>query len=166
MNKNLEVFLQGIGIPKPILIEVSPQSNIHDILILAKENGLKLDDENSQLIWVDEQEEPLQPDLSIADAEIKHRSRIHIHSCRKIHVTVNFQNHSEQHPFSPSETIQSITLWAIKKFKISDLDASEYSLQLCNSTNRPDPELQIGTLTQPGQCQVCFDLVPKEQIEG
>jgi hypothetical protein len=166
MENKVEVFLQGLGISRPTLIKVSAQSNVRDLIDAAEEKGLKIEHGQNPQVWLEDQDEPLPFDFSIKAAGIQHRSRIHIHTCPRVHVTVNFQSRSEQHPFSPSTTIRTIKRWADKKFNLSDVDASEYVLQLFGSTDRPSDDIQVGSLVQPGQCQVCFDLVSKERVEG
>jgi hypothetical protein len=99
-------------------------------------------------------------------AGIQSRSRVQVHTCSRIRVTVNFQSDAKEHPFSPATTIRTIKQWADKAYKLSERDASEYQLQLCGSTDRPTGETQIGALVQLGQCQICFDLVSTGRVEG
>ncbi|MGV7977093.1 MAG: hypothetical protein AB2L16_09500 [Anaerolineaceae bacterium] len=166
MENKVEIFLQGLGIPRPTLIKISAQCNVRDIIDVAKDKGLKIENGEAPQVWLEDQDEPLPFDLSLKEAGIKRRGRVHVHTCPRIHVVVNFQSRSEQHPFSPSTTIHTVKRWADKKFGLSEVDASEYALQVCGSTDRPSDDIQIGSLVQLGQCRVCFDLVSKERVEG
>ena len=166
MENQVEIFIQGIGIPKPKIVKVPGQGNVQNLLDIAKENGLLPDIGSDAQVWLEDQEEPLNLSSSLKDAGVTRRSRIHIHTCRKIHVTVNFQSETKQHPFSPSTTVRTIKQWADHKFGLDEGTASEYVLQICESTIQPSEDIQIGSLVQPGQCRVCFDLVPRELIQG
>ncbi len=166
MEDSLEVFLQGPGITRLALVNVPETANVQALIDVAKEKGLQMEDGQALQVWVEDREDPLPLDLSLAAAGVQSRGRVQIHTCPRIHVTINFQSRSEQHPFSPAATIRTIKQWADKKYDLSDVDASEYALQLCGSTDRPSDDIQVGSLAQPGQCQVCFDLVAKERVEG
>lgn len=162
----IEVFLQGPGIARLVLVKVPARGNVQDLIEAAKEKGLQLEDGQIPQVWVEDKDDPLSFDLPLETAGIQPRSRVQVHTCPRIRVTVHFQSRAEEHPFSPAATIRAIKLWADKKYKLSDVDASEYALQLCGSTDRPSDDTHVGTLVQPGQCQICFDLVAKERVEG
>lgn len=166
MENQFEIFIQGVGIPKPKLVKISGEGNVQDLLEIARENGLPHDIGSEVQVWLGDQEEPLDLSSSLKDAGVTRRSLIHIHTCRKIHVAVNYQSQTKQHPFSPSTTVRTVELWAEDKFQLSGSDASDYQLQICNSDEKPSGDVQIGLLVQPGQCQICFDVVTKPQIQG
>jgi len=162
----MEVFLQGPGMARLALIKVPADGKVQDLIEIAKEKGLKLEDGQTLQVWVEDKDDPLTPDQPLKIAGIQSRSRVQVHTCPRIHVTVNFQSRSEDHPFSPVATIRTIKQWADKKYGLSEVDASEYALQVCGTSDRPADDIQVGSLVQPGQCQVCFDLVAKQRVEG
>lgn len=162
----IEVFLQGPGIARLVLVKVPTSGNVQDLIEAAKEKGLQLEDEQTPQVWVEDKDDPLPLNLLLETAGIQPRSRVQVHTCPRIHVTVNFQSRAEEHPFSPAATIRTIKQWADKKFDLNEVDASEYALQLCGSSDRPSDDTQVGALARPGQCQVCFDLVAKQRVEG
>lgn len=166
MDDKIEVFLQGPGIARLALVKVPANGKVQDLIEVAKDKGLKLEDGQTPQVWVENTEVPLNLSMPFEDAVIQSHSRVQIHTCPRIHVTVNFQNRPEQHPFSPAATIRTVKQWADKKFGLGEIDATEYALQLCGSTERPYDDIQVGSLVQPGQCAVCFDLVPKQRVEG
>ena len=166
MEDQLEVFLQGPGIARVALVKVPVDTKVKQLIDVARGKGLKLEDEQTVHVWLENAEEPLSLDMSLKSAGVQARSRLHIHTCQRIHVTVNFNNNSKQHPFSPSATIGKVKKWADEKFGLSATDATEYALQVCGSTIRPDDDIEVGSLAQPGQCSACFDLVPKQRVEG
>lgn len=165
MKETIEVFLQGPGLAIT-LVKLPADGKISDLIAQASEKGLKIGAEEKLDVWLENAEEPLKSGSSLAEAGIKSRSRVHVHTCRRIHVTVNFNNQSHQHPFSPSSTIGDVKEWAAKKFNLGEVDASEYVLQVCGTTTRPKEETQVGVFAEPGQCTACFDLIPEQRVEG
>ncbi len=161
----IEIFLQGAGIARIALVRVSSDSHVRDLIDVARSNGLTADGEQPR-VWLENADEPLDPDLELDAAGIKNRSRVQVHTCHRIVVTVNFKADSKTHPFAPSATIGAVKAWAEDKFKLSGVDATEYALQLCNTSDRPADDIQLGSLTTHPHCSVCFDLVPKQRVEG
>ena len=165
MKETIEVYLQGPGLPIT-LVKLPSDGKISDLIGLAREKGLKIGVEQTPDVWLENAEEPLKHDASLQAAGIKSRSRVHIHTCQRIHVTVNFNGQSHQHPFSPASTIHDVKDWAAKKFNLKETDISEYVLQVCGSSDRPKEDTQVGFYAEPGQCTACFDLVPQQRVEG
>jgi hypothetical protein len=167
----IEIFVQGEAIPEVILLRVPSNGTVRDILKSAETQGVRFaEDERSLIILIEDQETELSPDLSIEEAHIGHRSRIHVHRCHRIEVTVNFNAAQKIHTFPPSATVERVKRWAVgpapEGFGLQEIDATEHLLQLCNSTTRPDEEMHIGSLVTFPDCGLCFDLVPKVRVEG
>ncbi len=64
--------------------------------------------------------------------------------------------------------ISRVKSWAVSEhaFNLSEIDATEHALQICDSTIRPDEELHLGSFATFPVCTICFDLVPKKRVEG
>ena len=166
MEDQIEIFVQGPGITRVALVKVPSHARVGDLVEVAKTKGLRLDDQPSARVWLESAEEPLNAGVSLQDAGIQSRSRIHIHTCPRIRVTVNFNGKAEEHPFSPSATIGAVKQWADKKFGLSAIDATEYALQICGTKDYPADDIEVGSLAQPGECRACFDLVSIQRVEG
>ena len=165
----IEIFLQGEGIPEITLVRVLGNGTVRDILKSAETQGVQLaGDERTLVIFVEDGEEILPHDLSLEDAHIGHRSRVHVHRCHRLEVTVNFNAAQKAHAFPPSATIERVKRWAVgpEGFGLHGIDATEHLLQLCHSTTRPDEDTHIGSLVAFPDCGLCFDLVPKVRVEG
>lgn len=163
----IEVFLQGEGIADIVLVQVPEAGTVRDIVEAAQAHGLR--GGNGQvLVFAENAEEPFQQNISLREAGIGQRSRVHVHRCRKVEISVNFNAGLESRSFPPSATMERVKRWAVgpQGFKLSDVDATEHVLQVCNTATRPDEDMQIGSLVQAGTCTVCFDLVPKLRVEG
>ena len=163
---DIEVFLQGAGVSRVVLVKVPADGHVKDLVEVAKQHGLNASEHEGPRVWLENVDEPLDSDAGIDAAGIKSRSRVQVHMCHRIAVAINFQTKTKSHPFAPSATIAVVKAWAVEKFELSAVDATEYALQVCNSTERPSEDTQLGSLTSSPQCAVCFDLVPKQRVEG
>lgn len=164
--EKIEILLQGEGITRITTITVNSDGLVRDVVTAAKAQGLKLPEDQEIRIWMENSDEPLDMDGTLKKAGVKKHSRLHVHRCPRIKVNVNYQNKTETHPFAPSATIGEVKKWADKKFGLSPVDATEHALQLCNSAERPSVDVHLGSLTSAPDCAVCFDLVPKQRVEG
>lgn len=162
----IELFLQGEGIPQIVLVRVPDQGTVHDIIQAAQPHGLPSGGAEAVLVFVEGQDEPLDERTTLAAAGIRARGRVHVHRCRKVEVEVNFNGRDKSHRFSPSTTIAEVKVWADKEFKLTGVDATEHALQRCGTTERPSDDTHIGSLVAAGTCALCFDLIPKQRVEG
>lgn len=177
-NDELELFIHGHG-AKPRVIKASAGEKLRDVLIrLAIIN----EGQDDVLVFVGESEEALtEPDevedgtdkhapvdvnLTVEILELKRHRHIHVHKCRHVAVEVNFTGKTKRRRFSPATTVGVVTHWARKKFHLESAAASEYVLQICNSTDRPRPDKHLGELVEPTKCSICFDLVKEVTPQG
>ena len=165
----IEIFLQGEGVSGIALVRVQPNGTVQEVLEAAKALGAPADGPGGPLlVLLEDTEEVLASEVPLERAGIGHRSRVHVHRCRQIEVTVNFNHLHKAKAFPPSATIEAVKRWAVGKegFGLGEVDAAEHVLQLCNTTIRPDEDIHIGSLVQFPSCTLCFDLVPKQRVEG
>jgi hypothetical protein len=118
------------------------------------------------VVLLEDSEEELELDKQLDQVGVGQRSRIHVHRCRKVEVSVNFNAGQRERRFSPATTVHRVKQWAVHEFGLSKVDATEHVLQLCGSTTRPDEDTHLGALVQYPECRLCFDLVPKQRVEG
>ena len=168
-NNEIHLFVQGEGIAEIQLMRISEQSALRElieklpVLAAVQASGSKADD---FIFLLEDSDRELDSGKTIKQLGINNRDRIHIHRCRKIKVTVNFNGREASDPFPPSKTIAKVKRWADKEFKIDDVDATEHALQICGTATRPDEDAHLGSLAGRPNCGVCFDLVPKKRVEG
>lgn len=165
-TKQVEVFLQGEGLPKVVLIRLAAEATVADLMRAAQAAGIASPNDPGHEVRLEDADEPCDLALKLHEAGIRHRGRVHIHRCRRISVTVNFNVRSEKVDFPPSATVRRLKRWADDVFKLSEVDASDHALQLCGSATRPDEDVHLGVLATHATCSVCFDLVPKKRVEG
>jgi len=161
----VKVLLQGIGIKDITVVELASTATTDDVINAASNLGGSR--EGAARVWVEGQDEPLSAG-SLAAFGVADRARLHVHTCEKVEVTVNFGSSQPSRDFPPVVTIEKVKEWAVgeKGIDMSAADAADHVLQVCGSVNRPDGDIHVGSLTAPGSCDVCFDLVAKERIEG
>lgn len=166
--KKIELFVQGEGIKDIILITVDAIGSARNILMAIKAAGYSLENEEQAVVFLEDEDNPIDLDRQIHEVGVQHHNNLHIHSCRQVEVSVNFNGESKMKEFPPSATIKRVKGWATGPhgFNMSKLDASEHALQLCNTSVRPDEDTHIGALISHTNCCVSFDLVPKIRVEG
>lgn len=168
--RELRLFVQGEGLAEIQVVQIGSDSVVGELIkkVAAKVGGeFEAAEAAGGLVvtFEDEEKEISQKD-TLEKAGIRDRSRVHIHRCRKVKVTVNFNSETAVDNFPPSTTVGKVKKWADKKFDIDKIDATEHALQLCGTSTRPDEDTHIGMLTKHPSCSICFDLVPKRRVEG
>lgn len=96
----------------------------------------------------------------------EHGVHVHLHRCKQVEVQVRFGAEVVQHNFGPATTVGRVRRWAGEKFGMVPGDIAEHVLQIAGTTEQPDVDIHIGTLTKCPQCAVTFDLVPAHRING
>ena len=164
----IELFIQGEGIPKIILVKFGLKDTVADIVKVAREHGLSAPEDSEICILVENTDITLELDIQVDVAGLTPRSRVHIHRCKSVEVTINYNQDQKKGFFPPSATVDWVKEWAVAKdqYGLSPVDAAEHVLKLCNTGDVPDGEVHIGALVKYPDATVCFDLVPKQRVEG
>lgn len=103
----------------------------------------------------------------LADLASPKGLKIHVHRCHHISVTVSYNNDPVDHEFGPGTTVSHVKHWAAEdEFGMSKDEAGEYVLQIAGTHIRPTPGTHIGSLTDGQACNLAFDLVPDERVNG
>ncbi len=114
--QDIEIFVQGEGRPTISLIRVKQDATIEELVVAAIAQGAYHVTNGDQcLVSLEEADEPFTPGVTLTSAGIHHRSRVHLHRCRKIEVTVSFNGQDKSRAFSPAATIARVTKWAVGK---------------------------------------------------
>lgn len=167
MSENMiELFVQGEEIGEVALIRVPHDATVREVILKTKtECGIEASEEEI-IVLIEDQDEEIVLDAKLIEIGIGHRHRVHLHRCRRVEVSVNFNGATKKRPFSPSTTIVKIKRWADDEFGLKGVDATEHALQICETNKRPDLDTHVGSLVQYPHCEICFDLVPKKRVEG
>lgn len=158
------VFVQGEGLREVQLLEIESSAKFGDVRAgLLAQHGFGED----VLLFVEDAEEPVDELVEISLHVRQGAVKVHAHRCRRIEVSVRFNNETVEHSFSPAVTVARVKHWAaVKKFGMTGEEAGEHALQIAGTHDRPHPGTHLGSLTACPQCQVAFDLVPDERING
>lgn len=118
------------------------------------------------LVFDEDAEEPLEGNATISTVVGKSGAKLHIHRCRKIGICVHYSGQSASRKFAPGTTVAKVKHWAARTFDLSKETIGEHQLQIVGTHERPSPGSHIGCLTAHPECQVEFDLLPDERING
>lgn len=110
--------------------------------------------------------EPEDWNKRLCDCELGHPAQLHCVRCRRVRVTVEYNGKERRRSFSPAASIGVVTVWAHRIFRVDCVDAANFVLQFCDSNQMPSVEATLGQLVKDKRCVLCFDLVPKDRIEG
>ena len=163
-----ELFVQGEGMRDIALVRVPEGGTVRDVVEAARVHGLRAEDGEAPNVTVENDDAELDLDASLSAAGIAERGRVHVHRCKRVAVSVNFNAGQKTDDFPPSTTVKRLKKWAEGKkgFDLSEADAADHLLQVCGSAERPDEDTHIGSLVEVPDCSLCFDLVPKSRVEG
>lgn len=166
----LKLFVHVEG-AKSKVVSAGPGEELRDVLIRT---GALKEGQDDVLIFIgecvealDEPEEvddgadehkPVDAGLTLEVLELHRHRHVHCHRCRHVAVEVKFTE-TKRHRFSPATTIEVVTAWARKKFKIDPAVAAEYVLQICGTKTQPRPSEYLSELVHAPGCSLCFDLV-------
>ena len=98
-----------------------------DIVKVAREYGLSAPEDSEVCVFVENTDVTLDLDVKIDEAGLTSRGRVHIHRCKSVEVTVNYNQDQKKGFFPPSATVDSVKEWAVAKdqYGLSPVDAAE-----------------------------------------
>jgi|HubBroStandDraft_1064217.scaffolds.fasta_scaffold172421_2 hypothetical protein len=91
---------------------------------------------------------------------------IHRHKCHRVKVEVSYNGVDKHHRFSPAATVETVRLWAVKKFKISPTDAEKLYLYVLGSETPLDITKHIGDVATAPGCHTDLVLLPDPLVNG
>jgi hypothetical protein len=162
--KSIDVFYQGEGIRALEHLETDADTTFRALLsLIAKKHGLA----GEHLLFLEDEEEPADETAAIGKKAGRSGIKAHVHRCRKVAVAVHFKDKTVRDEFAPSATVARVKQWAaVRKFGMSEEEASDHHLQLTGTTDQPDPGTHIGALAACPKCKVEFDLVTTPKVNG
>jgi hypothetical protein len=160
----IDVFYQGEAVRDIEHLELGPDHTFATLkAMLIERHGLAAE----TLIFLEDSDEPLNELLLVSEHVGQVGLKIHVHRCRHVEVAVTFNNETVHHRFGPGTTVARVKRWAAEhKFKMSPEEASEHVLQIKGTHDRPAPGTHLGTLATCPKCEVAFDLVPDQRVNG
>jgi acetylornithine deacetylase/succinyl-diaminopimelate desuccinylase-like protein len=164
MMTTIDIFYQGEGVQEIEHIEFGADGSFGALkAILAERHGFETD----LLIFLEDTDEPIDEIILVREHVGPSGVKVHVHRCRHIEVATTFNGETVHHKFAPAATIARVKRWAAEhKFGMTAEEASEHVLQISGSHNRPAPGTHLGALPHSTKCQLAFDLVPDERVNG
>lgn len=154
----MEIYVHRPGKDRMELRDVVPSTSVADAVGLG---------EGEIIVLEDSEEGELDPARIVAEA-VGERGHVHVNTCHKVGVTINFHDQSKEASFGPGVRVERVFEWATgdKAFEMSDEDRADHTFKICETEEQADLSDHIGSLVAPSGCEVCFDLVPKQRFEG
>lgn len=119
------------------------------------------------VLFIEDEAEPIEGHTKLREKAGRAGIKAHVHRCRKIEVIIHFKDKTVRHEFAPGATIARIRHWVtVRKFGMTEEEASHHHLQIAGTTDQPDPGTHIGTLASCPKCSVAFDLVTTPKVNG
>ncbi len=168
--RNIKIILQCEGAAQVLVGDVNGQLTVGEALTAL---GAKDVGQNGHWVFAEDLDESV--DLhTLVQVLASGKSdegaavlRLHKGRCKRVKVNVTFNGVTKSRDFPPVTRVAHVHHWATHTaFEMSPRDAAEHVLELVGSDDRPDPDIQIGTLTSGTLCAVAFDLVPFKRVEG
>lgn len=137
-----------------------------DVSMETKVGDLR-DDDASALVWLEDADESLDPERTLAESGVNEGAQVHVSRCRRVDVRMRYGGDDKNRTFSPAATIARVFDWATGKdgFNLSAAERAKHTLQVCGQKTQPDRADHVGSYAD-GECKACFDLAPKERFEG
>jgi hypothetical protein len=162
----MEIYVLGIGIPDVKDRVVEPNHKVSDFLSDVVKLGFPAEALVEALVFVEDQDEPIEHSRTMQEAGVQEGARVHVHTCRRIEVSCNYNGQTKKEKFAPTGRIRRVKDKFGDEFKIDPLDLGNFTLLICGSQTEPDENTQIGSLTTYPKCELCFDLVKRENVQG
>lgn len=160
----INVFYQAEGLSEIAHLEVehdTPLSKVKELI--AKTLGL----EGDPALFLEDSDEPLVAETAIGEISDPRGVKLHVHRCRQVKVSVTFNGKTVNRQFAPAATVARVKTWAaVKQFGMTVDEAGEHVLQVTGTHDRPAPNTHIGTLVTHPRCEIAFNLVPDERVNG
>jgi hypothetical protein len=154
----MELFIHTAGKEDPDVVEVEETLLVRE-LITGEDDGR---------IWMEEVDEEVTLDMTLADAGIHHHHHVHRGRCARVEVVVRHNGENFTHTFGPGTTIKTVEKWAFgdKAADLSPDQAAKHVLALPGADHFLAATVHVGSLVAVGGCQVTLDLLPRDRFEG
>jgi hypothetical protein len=162
--KTVDIYYQGDGINALEHLEIGDGETFGALqALIAGKHGLQGD----TLLFLEDEAELVDPRATVGSKAGRSGIKLHIHRCREVGVLVQFKDKTVRETFAPGTRVARVKHWAaVRKFGMTEEEASHHHLQLAGTTDQPDPGTHIGTLATRPKCKVEFDLITTPKVNG
>lgn len=162
--KTIDIYYQGEGIGALEHLEFGADETFAALqAAIAKKHGI----DGDIALFLEDEAEPVEGKVNLREKAGRSGIKAHVHRCRKIEVIVHFKDKTVREEFAPGTTVARVKRWVtVRKFGMTEEEASHHHLQIAGTTDQPDPGTHIGTLASCPNCKVAFDLVTTPKVNG
>jgi hypothetical protein len=125
-------------------------------------------DATADIVLLEGEETPLTDGQSLTEAGIANLSNLYVGSCRRVGVSIRYQQETKEYEVPPSATLESLYARAVSAgqgFGLSESDQAQYTLQVRGGTLQPDLARHVGSFAGE-DCTAAFDLVIQDRFQG
>lgn len=154
----MELYLHTKESEEPKLVLVAEDVRLEEVVHEHGEAGASA--------WREGEERELDLTLTIRELEIVEWSHVHVGKCKRVTVTVR-QDSEKVKDFPPSATVAAVYEWASgpQGFDLLPAERVKHTFVICGTEMEPDRSAHVGSYANE-ECEVCFNLVPKQRSEG
>lgn len=120
------------------------------------------------LVWVVDEDEPLDPATLVSDLESAGKKELVRHRCKKINISVSYNGIQEIIRVSPARKVRAVIRKAVRvdEFAIDPSASGDLELRRPGSDEAIDPSMPVGRLVRHGKCELSLDLMPSVRHAG
>jgi hypothetical protein len=164
-SSSITLFFQGEGLIG--FEEVTIDQDSAGQVLLERIIAVRALPGDSWALFVEDEDEAVDLNVSLRERGIKHRHRMHVHRCRKIDVRAEYNNENRDHSFSPGTTVGKVKDYFIDKFKIDPMEAHKLALWYGEPPQIAEDDDHIGKFANSkSNCAVTMQLAPKVRPQG
>lgn len=121
----------------------------------------------SAFVWLENVEEPLDPDLTLEVAGLTDRCHIHVSDCRDVVIEVRYNGETKEFTQHPALTVDRLLSQATGPdgFELTEDQRLMHELVITESGRALDAHAHVGSALVD-DCFVQLDLSPKQRYEG
>ncbi len=145
----MEIYVHTAGREDPELIEINETVVVRELLAVGQ------DPADAELVMIEEQEEPVNLDMTLVAAGIGHRHHVYRGRCRRVLIRVRY-NGDKSHEFHSAATIRRVFDRATGPdgFNLTPAERVKHVLALPGADHFLDWDVRVGTLVTTGTCDV------------
>ena len=157
----MQLFLHSLGSGEAEIVTVEETALVRTLVA----------DGTDHPIWIVEQEEEVQLDITFAEVGLRHHHHVHRGHCNRLHGDVRFMTdlgtEHKKDDVRPVATIGEVLDWAVGEhgFNLPVDKRPDYVLALPGAKEYLAGDVRVVTLVDE-ECTVHLDLLPKDHFGG
>jgi hypothetical protein len=121
-------------------------------------------------LYIDGAEEPISLELTIGEVILEKHGHVHISTCKRVDVTVEYAGQSKQNDFPSNAKVKTVLEWAVgatwSPGTIVLTERPKFALYLPGIEKALAENNRVGTYIVAGSCKITFELALRERQQG